>query len=113
MEQRNVGTSGLRVSCLGLGTAEWGRGIDGDSAAAQISAFVDVGGTLIDSSPAYGDGRALRTLAELLDDVVPRSDLVLSVGSGVAIDGRPDCSRRTRLAQLDGALREQIGRAHV
>ncbi len=50
MEHRTVGSSGLRVSRLGLGTLTWGRGTDGDEAAAQLSAFVDAGGTLVDTS---------------------------------------------------------------
>ncbi|MGB6049237.1 MAG: aldo/keto reductase, partial [Rhodococcus sp. (in: high G+C Gram-positive bacteria)] len=72
MKQRSVGSSGLRVSRLGLGTLGWGSGTDGDDAAAQLAAFAEAGGTLIDTSPAYGEGRAQRVLAEVLDDVVPR-----------------------------------------
>jgi len=83
MEHRAVGTSGLRVSRLGLGTLHWGRDTDGDEAAAQLSAFVDAGGTLVDTSPAYGDGKAQRILAELLDDVVPREYLILSASAGI------------------------------
>ncbi|MGB3771762.1 MAG: aldo/keto reductase [Rhodococcus sp. (in: high G+C Gram-positive bacteria)] len=117
MKHRTVGSSGLRVSRLGLGTGEWGRGVDGDDAAAQVSAFVDAGGTLVDTSAAYGDGRALRVLAELLDDVVPREDVVLSVDAGVCAptdSGRwsVDCSRRSLLRELDRTLRD-LGTDHV
>lgn len=109
MEQRTVGASGLRVSRLGLGTLTWGRGTDGDEAAAQLAAFADAGGTLIDTSPAYGEGVAQRILAELVDDVVPRSDLVISSCAGispVAGYARVDCSRRALLGELDRTLRE-------
>ncbi|WP_305095040.1 aldo/keto reductase [Prescottella sp. R16] len=110
MEYRAVGASGLRVSRLGLGTLHWGRDTDGDEAAAQLSAFVDAGGTLVDTSPAYGDGKAQRILAELLDDVVPREYLVIGGSAGIdaAAPGghRVDCSRRSLLAQLDATLRE-------
>lgn len=117
MKQRTVGASGLRVSRVGLGTAEWGRAVDGDDAAAQLSAFAEAGGTLVDTSPSYGDGRALRLLAELIDDVVPREDLVLSVDAGVdrTDDGDVrtiDCSRRTLLNRLDRTLRE-LGTDHL
>ncbi|MFD4367454.1 aldo/keto reductase [Rhodococcus sp. NPDC058521] len=105
MELRTVGASGLRVSRLGLGTLTWGRDTDGDEAAAQISAFADAGGTLVDSSPAYGDGAAQRILAELLGDVVPREQLVVSSSAGIG-GGRIDCSRRGLLAQLDTTLRD-------
>ncbi|OZD10232.1 aldo/keto reductase [Rhodococcus sp. 06-235-1A] len=109
MKQRSVGTSGLRVSRLGLGTLGWGSGTDGDDAAAQLSAFAEAGGTLVDTSPAYGDGRAQRVLAELLDDVVPRHELVISSAAGLNPRyGRydVDCSRRGLLGQLDATLRE-------
>ncbi|WP_430332445.1 aldo/keto reductase [Rhodococcus sp. ACT016] len=116
MEHRAVGTSGLRVSRLGLGTLHWGRDTDGDEAAAQLSAFVDAGGTLVDTSPAYGDGKAQRILAELLDDVVPREYLILSASAGInpsAPGGqRVDCSRRGLLTQLDATLRE-LGTDHL
>lgn len=93
------------MSRLGLGTLTWGRDTDGDEAAAQISAFADAGGTLVDTSPAYGDGAAQRILAELLGDVVPRDELVVSSSAGIG-GGRVDCSRRGLLAQLDSTLRE-------
>ncbi|QCQ91048.1 aldo/keto reductase [Rhodococcus sp. SGAir0479] len=116
MEYRAVGTSGLRVSRLGLGTLHWGRDTDGDEAAAQLSAFVDAGGTLVDTSPAYGDGKAQRILAELLDDVVPREYLILGGSAGInpAAPGgnRVDCSRRGLLTQLDATLRE-LGTDHL
>ncbi|WP_037142284.1 aldo/keto reductase [Rhodococcoides fascians] len=109
MKQRSVGSSGLRVSRLGLGTLGWGSGTDGDDAAAQLSAFAEAGGTLVDSSPSYGEGRAQRVLAEVLDDVVPRRKLIVSSAAGVITTGgryRVDCSRRSLLDQLDNTLRE-------
>lgn len=109
MKQRSVGSSGLRVSRLGLGTLGWGSGTDGDDAAAQLSAFAEAGGTLVDTSPAYGDGRAQRVLAEVLDDVVPRRELIVSGAGGFSTVGgryRIDCSRRALLDQLETTLRE-------
>ncbi|TSE01733.1 aldo/keto reductase [Skermania sp. ID1734] len=110
MKQRSVGGSGLRVSRIGLGTLTWGRETDGDEAAAQLLAFVEAGGTLIDTSPAYSGGKSQRILAELLGDVVPRDVLVLTGSSGIepASVGpdRVDCSRRGLLRQLDETLRE-------
>lgn len=109
MKQRSVGSSGLRVSRLGLGTLGWGSGTDGDDAASQLAAFAEAGGTLVDTSPAYGDGRAQRVLAEVLDDVVPRGRLIISSEAGVSRRGGRstiDCSRRALLNQLDSTLRE-------
>ena len=105
MKQRRVGRSGLRVSRVGLGTKAWGTQTDGDEAAAQLAAFAEAGGTLVDTSPAYGGGAAQRILAELLDDVVPREQLVLSGSAGV-LDDELVLSRHTLLGQLDRTLRE-------
>lgn len=116
MKQRTVGRSGLRVSRIGLGTLTWGRETEGDDAAAQLSAFVDAGGTLVDTSPAYGGGTSQRILAELLGDVVPRDLLVLTGSAGVfptaGAPDRVDCSRRSLLRQLDDSLAE-LGTDHL
>lgn len=113
MRQRAVGNSGLRVSRLGLGTLAWGRDTEGDEAAAQLIGFTEAGGTLVDSSPFYGGGVAQRILAELLDDVIPRTELVISSSGGIH-PGRDgvDCSRRALLGQLDATLRE-LGTDHL
>ena len=117
VKQRLVGSSGLRVSEIGLGTATWGRGTDREEARAVLRAFHEAGGTLVDSSPAYGRGRAQEVLAAVLADAaLPRHDLVLSSSAGVAPDSpvgrRVDCSRRTLLQQLDETLRV-LGTDHL
>lgn len=108
MAQRVVGAGGLRVSRTGLGTFTWGRDTDADEAAAQLVAFVDAGGTLVDSSPDYTEGAAQSVLAGLVGDLVPRSALVLSSTSGSVLD----CSRTTMLRQLDATLAE-LGTDHL
>jgi aryl-alcohol dehydrogenase-like predicted oxidoreductase len=50
MEQRYVGASGLRVSRRGLGTMTWGRDSDEHESREQLSAFLDAGGTLLDTA---------------------------------------------------------------
>jgi aryl-alcohol dehydrogenase-like predicted oxidoreductase len=56
MEQRALGATGLRVSCLGLGTMTWGRDTDEHEARDQLISFTQAGGTLIDTAAGYGDG---------------------------------------------------------
>lgn len=87
MHTRRLGSSGLSVSRLGLGTMSWGRDTDADTAATQLEAFVEAGGTLVDTSNVFGDGDAESIIGTLVPDVVPRSDVVLActtvgVGSG-------------------------------
>ncbi|MBF6341000.1 aldo/keto reductase [Nocardia abscessus] len=124
MEQRTVGRSGLRVSRMGLATHTWGSHTDAEDAAGQLVAFVEAGGTLVDTSPAYAGGAAQRILAELLGDLVSRDDVVLSGCAGTApwefsAAGVPgaaqvtvDTSRRALLRQLDRTLLE-FGTDHL
>jgi len=115
MQQRRVGSSGLRVSRLGLGTWLWGMHTDEHEARDQLTAFVDAGGTLVDTAAGYGDGLSEEILGSLLDDVVDRDDLVIATKAGSAdADGQRvhDTSRGALLRQLDGSLR-RLGTDHV
>ncbi len=58
MEYRHLGTSGLRVSSIGLGTNNFGDLIDERQAAAVIHRAVDLGINFLDTSNSYGEGLA-------------------------------------------------------
>src|SRR5579875_3605065 len=107
---RSVGGSGLKVSSLALGTMTWGVETDADEAAAQLVAFHDAGGTLVDTAASYGFGETEELLGGLLADVVPRADLVLATKAGIRRTreaGRVvDCSRGALLRQLEESLRK-------
>jgi aryl-alcohol dehydrogenase-like predicted oxidoreductase len=109
VEQRNVGRSGLKVSHLALGTMTWGVETDADEAAAQLVAFHDAGGTLVDTAASYGYGETEELLGQLIADVVPRADLKIATKAGITRtqDARiVDCSRGALLRQLDASLRK-------
>lgn len=115
MEQRRLGRSGLRVSRFALGTMTWGRDTDEHEARDQLEAFVEAGGTLVDTSASYGGGASERVLGALVETVVPRSDLVLATKAGVSTgmaERAVDLSRKALLDQLDGSL-ERLGTDHV
>ena len=65
MEQRRLGRSGLKVSRLALGTMTWGRDTDVHEARDQLEAFVETGGTLVDTAASYGDGQSERVLLRM------------------------------------------------
>ncbi len=109
MDQRNVGRSGLKVSHLALGTMTWGVETDPDEAAAQLVAFHDAGGTLVDTAASYGYGETETLIGQLLADVVPRADLTIATKAGIVrtADRRTvDCSRGALRTQLDASLRK-------
>src|SRR2546425_6575519 len=114
MEQRRIGGSGLRVSRLGLGTMTWGADTPEHDAAAQLVAFAEAGGTLVDTADCYAGGDAELIIGRLLRDVVPRAGVVLATKASVAggADGAGDASRRHLLAALDASV-QRLGVDHV
>src|SRR5688572_8860020 len=115
VEQRALGRSGLVVSRLALGTMTWGRDTDEDEAAMQLTAFVDAGGTLVDTADVFCDGESERVLGHLLTDVVPRADVLVAtkaVGRTTAGPMGRGGSRGHLLAALDASL-ERLGMDYV
>lgn len=105
MQQRYVGASGLRVSSLALGTMTWGRDTDEHEAREQLAAFLQAGGTLVDTADGYGDGMAEELIGGLLPGLAPRGDVVLCTKAGLGSRaGAVDTSRRALLAALDTSL---------
>ncbi|RJQ74432.1 aldo/keto reductase [Pseudonocardiaceae bacterium YIM PH 21723] len=112
MEQRRLGTSGLRVSRLALGTMTWGKDTDAEEAAAQLVSFVDAGGTLVDTADVYSDGESERILGGLLQEVVPREDIVLASKAVARRHNGPFGGGASRGALLH-ALDESLSRLRV
>ncbi|MEV4413277.1 aldo/keto reductase [Catellatospora sp. NPDC049609] len=114
MQQRPLGRSGLVVSRLALGTMSWGLDTDPDDAGAQLKAYVDAGGTLIDTADVYADGEAEALLGTLLDAMVSRDDVLIVAKAGLrAWEGRRhDGSRGHLLRTLDNTLR-RLGVSYV
>jgi aryl-alcohol dehydrogenase-like predicted oxidoreductase len=107
MEIRPVGTSGLRVSRVGLGTMTWGRDTSDEQAKALIEMFREAGGTLIDTAAAYGAGDSERLIGRLIKDAGARDEMVIATKAGFVIrDGERivDTSSRALLRDLDGSL---------
>jgi aryl-alcohol dehydrogenase-like predicted oxidoreductase len=115
MEQRALGRSGLVVSRLALGTMTWGRDTDEDDAAAQLAAFRDAGGTLLDTADVYCAGASEQIIGRLLREVVPRGEVVLATKAfgrtGAGPMGRGP-SRGHLLSALDASL-ERLQTDHV
>ena len=53
MQYRRLGSTGLKVSELALGTMQWGWTADEKSATAVMDAYVEAGGNLIDTADIY------------------------------------------------------------
>ncbi|MFE0019546.1 aldo/keto reductase [Amycolatopsis sp. NPDC059021] len=115
MEKRQLGRSGLRVSRMALGTMTWGGDTDAEEAASQLVAFVDAGGTLVDTADIYSEGEGERILGSLLGDLVPREDVVVATKAVARRTEGPfggGASRGALLTALDGSLR-RLGTDHL
>lgn len=115
MEQRALGRSGLKVSRLGLGTMTWGADTDEHESADQLKAFLEAGGTLLDTSAGYSDGESERVIGGLLASVVDREEVVLATKAGISRrtgERVVDTSRKALLDTLDGSL-QRLGTDHV
>ncbi|WP_305789042.1 aldo/keto reductase [Symbioplanes lichenis] len=112
MQQRPLGRSGLAVTRLGLGTMTWGRDTDPDDAAAQLKAFLDAGGTLVDTADVYADGDAEAVIGSLLGHLVAREDVIIATKAGLGGYRRRDSSRGHLLRTLDASLR-RLGTDYV
>ena len=115
MQRRRVGTSGLVVSSLALGTMTWSRDTGPDEAGAQLDAFLDAGGTLVDTAASYADGGSEALIGRMLGGSISRSDIQICTKAGIrrtAEGGVIDASRDTLLDTLDASL-ERLGTDHV
>jgi len=115
MQTRRVGTTGLEVSSLALGTMTWSRDTDAEEAGEQLDLFLDAGGTLIDTAASYADGGSEALLGELLGGSVGRRDVQIVTKAGIRRTpqgGIIDASRDSLLDSLDASL-ERLGTDHV
>jgi aryl-alcohol dehydrogenase-like predicted oxidoreductase len=114
MDYRPLGTSGLQISALTLGTMTFG-GQDGfekvgstDVAGAkrQIDMCLDVGVNLIDTADIYSGGRAEEIIGEALegkrDDVLLASKVRMRMGDGPNDEG---LSRHHIISGCEASLR--------
>ena len=115
MQQRSVGSTGLKVSRLGLGTLTWGRDTDEHEARDQLINFAEAGGTLVDTAAGYGDGASEELIATLIGDVVARDEIVIATKAGISRSRgsrETNASRGHLLTTLDASLK-RLGVDHV
>jgi aryl-alcohol dehydrogenase-like predicted oxidoreductase len=122
MQQRHLGSSGLTVSRLALGTMAWGTRTSPEEAEDIFTAYLQAGGNVVDTAYGYAAGRSEEILGRLLGTVGRDEVVVLgkagiagaSNGSGATTssDRVVDTSRRALMAQLDASLR-RLGTDHL
>jgi aryl-alcohol dehydrogenase-like predicted oxidoreductase len=85
MQIRNLGSSGLRVSVVGLGCNNFGMRIDLEGTRKVIHTALDAGITLFDTADIYGNrGGSETQMGEILG--ARRKDIVLATKFGMEMD---------------------------
>jgi len=106
MEIRNLGSSGLRVSAVGLGCNNFGQRIDLETSRKVIHKAIDLGITLFDTADIYaGHGGSETVLGTVLGD--RRKDIVLATkySKPMAADGsKQGASRRYIMNAVEASL---------
>ena len=106
MELRNLGTSGLRVSAVGLGCNNFGVRLDSEASRAGSDTAIDAGITFFDPADMYGGrGGSETVMGEILG--ARRKDIVLATKFGMAMDDegvKKGASRRYIMSAVDASL---------
>jgi len=103
------------VSRLALGTMAWGVSTPIEEARDQLKTYLAAGGDFVDTAYSYGNGASEEALGAMLDDLVPREDLVICTKAGISRRAGTrvvDTSRRTLMHQLETSLK-RIGTPYV
>ncbi len=109
MELRNLGTSGLRVSEVGLGCNNLGGRLDAAASKAVVQAAYENGITLFDTADRYpvtSAGKSEELLGEALGS--HRDEVIVATKFGLPMDpqGRKSgASRRYIMSAVDASLR--------
>ena len=111
MQERNLGSSGLRVSLVGVGCNNFGGRLDLEATRKVIHKAIDLGITLFDTADVYGNifgnfGGSEEAMGQVLGD--RRKEIVLATkfGNPMDKDGKlVGGSRRYIMSAVEGSLR--------
>ncbi len=107
MKYRQLGSSGLQVSAIGLGTNNFGRRLDAAATETVVHAALDAGVNMIDTSNSYGNGDSEEFIGRALRGRRHEAVLATKVSSRVS-DGPNNAgnSRKHIYDQVDVSLRK-------
>lgn len=112
MNYRSFGNTGLQVSQIALGTANfgtrWGHGAEPDESAAIFNAYAEAGGNFIDTADVYQFGQSEEIVGGLLQGRRENFVLATKYTNGAAPDASrlvTGNSRKAMVASLEASLR--------
>ena len=93
----------------------WGAGVSVEDARDHLKVFLAAGGDFVDTAHAYANGTSEEALGTMLDDLVPRDELVICAKAGISRRQGSrvvDTSRGALMGQLDTSL-QRMGTPYV
>jgi aryl-alcohol dehydrogenase-like predicted oxidoreductase len=111
MRTRELGTSDLSVSRVGLGCNNFGRRLDLERTRAVVEAALAAGVTFFDTAESYGDGDSERFLGEALEG--RREQVVLATKFGYHGDGTTAPGSREYVRRAVSGSLERLRTAYL
>lgn len=108
MDLRRLGRAGALVSELSLGTMTFGEETDERDSHAILDAYVEAGGTFIDTADIYSKGRSEEIIGSWLAARGGGDDLVIATKARISLSGQPadgGLSRRSLTRAVEASLR--------
>jgi 1-deoxyxylulose-5-phosphate synthase len=110
---QGLGRSGLRISVLGMGCAQWGRSVAVATAERLVRTGLDLGVTVFDTADTYGAGVSEETLGRAMRGV--RDRMVVATKFRWATGTGPNDRGASRIhirAAVEASLR-RLGTDHI
>lgn len=105
MQYRKLGTTGLKVSVVGLGCNNFGMRCDADQTREVVHAALDAGINFFDTADVYGGSRSEQFLGEALKGVDRSSVIIASKFAMPMGAGKRGASRHYIMSAVDASLK--------
>jgi len=113
MRMRQLGNSGHEVSTLALGTMTWGRDTDEPESRSLYKAFIEAGGTIIDTADSYAKGVSEELVGQIVAEIGNRDSIFIATKSvKVDLPRMYNASAIHIISALDASL-NRLGVDHV
>ncbi len=104
MEYRNLGTSGLKVSTVGLGCNNFGMRMDAEQTRTVVHAALDAGINFFDTADVYGGSKSEEFLGQALQGM-DRESVVIATKFAMPLGkGKQGASRRYIMSAVEASL---------
>jgi len=112
MEYRNLGSSGLKVSAVGLGCNNFGMRIDADQTREVVHAALDAGINFFDTADVYGGTQSEIFLGQALKGI-DRDSVIIATKFAMPLgNGKRGASRRYIMSAVEASL-ARLGMDHI